>query len=29
MIPPGDLSVRNGNGWTIVETAGIQQTPRA
>lgn len=27
MIPSHDLSVRSGNGWTIVETAGIQQTP--
>ncbi len=29
MIPPHDLSARSGNGWTIVETAGIQQTPGA
>jgi hypothetical protein len=29
MIPSHDLSVRSGNGWTIVETAGIQQTPGA
>jgi hypothetical protein len=29
MMPPHDLSVRSGNGWTIVETAGIQQTPGA
>jgi hypothetical protein len=29
MIPSRDLSVRSGNRWTIVETAGIQQTPGA
>jgi hypothetical protein len=29
MIPSHDLGVRSGNGWTIVETAGIQQTPGA
>jgi hypothetical protein len=29
MIPSHDLSVRNGNGWTIVATAGIQDTPGA
>ena len=29
MIPSHDLSVRSGNGWTIVETAGVQQTPGA
>jgi len=29
MIPSRDLSVRRGNGWTIVETAGIQRTPGA
>jgi hypothetical protein len=29
MIPSHDLSVRSGNGWTIVETAAIQQTPGA
>jgi hypothetical protein len=29
MIPPDDLGARSGNGWTIVETAGIQQTPGA
>ena len=29
MIPSHDLSVRSGNGWTIVETAGIQETPGA
>jgi hypothetical protein len=29
MIPPHDLSVRSGDGWTIVETAGMQQTPGA
>ena len=29
MIPSHDLIVRSGNGWTIVETAGIQQTPGA
>jgi hypothetical protein len=29
MIPSHDLSVRTGNGWTIVETAGIQDTPGA
>jgi hypothetical protein len=29
MIPSHDLSVRSGNGWAIVETAGIQQTPGA
>jgi hypothetical protein len=29
MIPSDDLSVRSGNGWTIVETAAIQQTPGA
>jgi hypothetical protein len=29
MIPSHDLSVWNGNGWTIVETAGIQDTPGA
>jgi hypothetical protein len=29
MIPSHDLSVRSGNGWTIVETAGIQQTAGA
>jgi len=29
MMPSHDLSVRSGNGWTIVETAGIQQTPGA
>jgi hypothetical protein len=27
MIPSHDLSVRNGSGWTTVETAGIQDTP--
>lgn len=27
MIPSPDLSVRSGNGWTIVEMAGLQQTP--
>jgi hypothetical protein len=27
MIPSHDLSVWSGNGWTIVETAGIQETP--
>jgi hypothetical protein len=26
MIPSDDLSVRSGNGWTMVDTAGIQQT---
>ena len=26
MIPSRNLSVRRGNGWTIVETAGIQRT---
>ena len=29
MIPSHGLSARSGNGWTIVETAGIQQTPGA
>ena len=29
MIPSHDLSVRSGNGWTIVETDQIQQTPGA
>jgi hypothetical protein len=29
MIPSHDLSVRSGNGWTIVETDGVQQTPGA
>src|ERR1700720_4531300 len=29
MIPAHDLSVRSGNGWTIVDTAGIEQTPGA
>jgi hypothetical protein len=29
MIPSHDLSVRSGNGWAIVETAAIQQTPGA
>jgi hypothetical protein len=29
MIPSHDLIARNGNGWTIVETAGIEQTPGA
>ena len=29
MIPSDDLIVRNGNGWTSVDTAGIQQTPGA
>jgi hypothetical protein len=29
MIPSHDLSVRNGNGWAIVKTDGIQQTPGA
>jgi hypothetical protein len=27
MSSPPDLSVRRGNGWTIVETAGTQPTP--
>lgn len=29
MTPSHDPSVRRGNGWTIVETDGIQQTPGA
>jgi hypothetical protein len=29
MIPSHDLGVRSGDGWTIVETAGIQETPGA
>ena len=29
MIPSHDLSVRSGNGWTIVETPRIQETPGA
>jgi hypothetical protein len=29
MIPSHDLIVRSGNGWTVVETAGIQETPGA
>jgi hypothetical protein len=29
MIPSHDLNVRTGDGWTIVETAAIQQTPGA
>jgi hypothetical protein len=29
MIPSDDPSVRSGNGWTIVETDGTQQTPGA
>jgi len=29
MIPSHDSGVRSGNGWTIIETAAIQQTPGA
>jgi hypothetical protein len=29
MNPSDDLIVRNGNSWTSVDTAGIQQTPGA
>ena len=29
MIPSHDASVRSGNGWTIIETDGIEQTPGA
>jgi hypothetical protein len=29
MIPSHDLGVRSGNGWAIVETDGMQQTPGA
>jgi hypothetical protein len=29
MIPSHDLIVRSGNGCTIVDTAGVQQTPGA